>query len=53
MESHGTLWKEGRGVSWKVTEGHGKSRKALKSPWNAVGTNDREVELHGRPWKVI
>jgi len=53
---HGISWnpvKEGRGMSWKVTEGCERSRKALKSPWNAVRTNDREVELHGSPWKVM
>ena len=50
IESHGTLWKERRR---KATEGHGMSRNTLEIPWNVVGTNDREVECHGRPWNVM
>ena len=37
------------GRLWKATEGHGMSRNTLEIPWNTVGTNDREVEYHGRP----
>ena len=47
METYG---RKAEGRSWKATEGHGMSRNTLEIPWNAVGTNDREVECHGRPW---
>ena len=50
METYG---RKAEGRSWKATEGYGVSRNILEIPWNAVETNDREVEYHGRPWNVM
>ena len=50
IESHGNLWKESRR---KVMEGHRRPwnvKEYFGNPWNTVGTDDREVECHGRPW---
>ena len=42
METGGRKVIEGYRRPWNVKEYLGK-------PWNTVGTNDREVEYHGRP----